>query len=75
MSEIEDDLRTTAEAVIADAGLLQAIEQEKLALDADDPRLPVLSKEAMDTAVRLHVEVSMERELAAEASGRGPSVD
>ena len=74
MSEIGDDLRTTAEAIVADAELLQAIEQEELALDADDPRLSALAEEAVEVAERLRAEVAMERELAAEADTRAPDV-
>jgi hypothetical protein len=66
MSEIEDDLRTTAEAIKADATRVQDIEQRKLELDADDPRIPELAEEAEAVAERLLHEARIERALAAE---------
>jgi len=66
MSEIEDDLRTTAEAIKADATRVQEIEQRKLELDADDPRIPELAEEAVAVAERLLREARVERALAAE---------
>ena len=74
MSEIEDDLRTTAEAIKADATRVQEIEQQKLELDGDDPRIPELAEEAEDVAERLLDEARIERALAAEqadAEGAG----
>ena len=68
MSEIDDDLRTTAEAIIADAEQIKGIEQEKLSLDADDPSIPVLAEEAEAIAERVLHEATIERELAAEAA-------
>jgi hypothetical protein len=64
VTETEDDLRTTAEAIIADAETIKDIEKEKLDLDADDPRIPGLADQAEGVAKRLLQEASMERELA-----------
>ena len=74
MSEIEEDLRTTAEAIKADAARVQDIEEEKLELEADDPRIPELAHEAEAVAERLLQEAKVERALAAEQAaevGRG----
>ena len=43
MSELEHDMRATAESIAADAARLTGIEEEKADLDADDPRLVELS--------------------------------
>jgi len=50
----------------ADATRVQDIEQEKLQLDGDDPRIPELAEEAEVVAERLLREARMERALAAE---------
>ncbi len=46
MSDIQDDLRATAESIAADAEQLAAIETKKSKLDADDPRMIELSRES-----------------------------
>ena len=46
MSEVEEDLKATAEAITADARRLVAIEEEKQDLPPEDPLVPVLSAEA-----------------------------
>ena len=72
MTEIEDDLRTTAEAIIVDAEAIKDIEQEKLELDADDPRIPGLADQAEAVAKRLLQEAVVERELAATIASEVP---
>ena len=67
MSELENDLRATAEDIAADAARLAAIEDEKASLGADDPRLLELSAEGEEIARRLVPKTSAESELAAEA--------
>ena len=61
--ELEDDLRTTAATVKADAERLAHIEGEKERLPAGDPRALTLSREASDAAQRLAVETAIEEEL------------
>lgn len=46
MSERADDVRATADQLMADAEALQAIEAAKVALPDDDPRVVALSEEA-----------------------------
>ena len=65
MSEIEDDLRATAEAIISDAEKVKGIEQEKLDLPPGDARIPELADEAEEVAERILQEATVERELAA----------
>jgi len=72
LNEIEDDLRTTAEAIIVDAEAIKDIEQEKLDLDADDPRIAGLADEAEAVAKRLLQEATVERELAAALAREAP---
>jgi hypothetical protein len=67
VSELENDLRATAEDIAADAARLAEIEDEKGRLDADDPRLVELSVEGEALARRLVPKTAAESELAAEA--------
>ena len=53
VSELENDLRATAEDIAADATRLAAIEEEKAGLETDDPRLVELSAEGEAIARRL----------------------
>ena len=66
MSELENDLRATAEDIAADAARLAAIEDEKAQLGTDDPRLVELSAEGEEIARRLVPKTAAESELAAE---------
>ncbi len=68
MSDLESDLKTTAESVRADAARLEAIEVEKLQLDPSDPEMLALSHEAESLARRILPETVAQRELATEAS-------
>ena len=46
MSETEDDLRTTAQSIAADAERLKQVEEAKTELAIDDPRLGDLTEKA-----------------------------
>ena len=67
MSDLENDLRATAEDIAADAARLTEIENEKTRLGADDPRLVELSAESQAIARRLVPKTAAERELAEDA--------
>ena len=67
MSELEDDLHATADSITADAERLAAIEVEKEALEADDPRMIELSAESERLAGGLVPKTSAETQLAKEA--------
>ncbi len=67
MSELENDLRATAEDIAADAARLTEIEVEKTRLGSDDPRLLELSAEGEAIARRLVPKTAAETELAIEA--------
>ena len=68
MNELDEDIKATAGAIQADAATITAIEDEKIALDADDPRVEDLSTEAVAVATRLVEEARVERELVVEAA-------
>ena len=80
MSEVEDDLKATAEAITVDALRLVAIEEEKLGLDPKDPMIPLLSEESRTISQRLVVQTAVEDELATtlaqdDGSGMSPADD
>ncbi len=68
MSEIDDDLKATADAAAEDARRLMELEQEKGQLAADDPRLTTLSEEARVLGERLAQVTDIEHQLALMAS-------
>ncbi len=72
-SELDEDLRTTAEAIRADALRVGDIEEQKLALDADDPRLAVLAEEAEIVAERMLTGTRVERLLVEEHAASNAS--
>jgi hypothetical protein len=67
MSDLDDDLHVTADAIGADATRIQAIEQEKLTLDADDPRMVELSAESERLARAMVPKTKAESDIANEA--------
>lgn len=70
MSDLEDELRATAEDIAADASRLKQIEDEKANLDPADPRAQSLAEEGEAIARRLVPKTVAEREItdaAAEA--------
>ena len=46
MSDLDDDVRATAESIAADAERLKQIERAKTLLPADDPKVAELAREA-----------------------------
>lgn len=64
MPNLPDDLRSTAEAVRADADEIERLEAEKATLDPDDPRVSALSGRIERLANRLRAKASTERELS-----------
>jgi hypothetical protein len=67
MSDLEDDLRATADSIAGDADRLAAIEVEKQDLKVDDPRMVELSAESERLAARLMPKTSAELDLATKA--------
>lgn len=62
-SDLEGDLRATAEDIAADAATIKAIEEEKVKLDPEDPRLHELSASSERLARRLVPKTVAEREI------------
>jgi hypothetical protein len=75
MSELDDDLRATAEDIAADAAKLNRIETEKSGLEADDPRMVELSAESEQLARRIVPKAAAERKLADLAAEPDGSID
>jgi hypothetical protein len=67
MSDLDGELRATADDIAADAARLQEIEHEKTQLDAADPRVDELSAEGEQLARHLVPKATAEREIADEA--------
>jgi len=68
MPDIDDDIKTTADAIVQDAATITSIEEEKLQLDARDPRIAELSAQAVVVATRVLQEAKIELALVAEAN-------
>lgn len=68
LTELESDLRATAESVSVDAQRLQALEDVKADLAADDPRLVRIAEHAKRLADEISAKASAELSLAEEAS-------
>jgi hypothetical protein len=69
VSELEEDFRSTAEDIIADAAELKTIEKKKASLGPSDPRLVELSKAAEDLGEKIAAKTSVELALAKDATG------
>jgi hypothetical protein len=63
VSDTEEDLRATAEDIASDAARLTSVEEEKISLEVDDPRLPDLSAEAERLAKAILPKAAAERQL------------
>jgi len=62
-SDLEGDLRATAEDIAADAAQIKAIEEKKASLDADDPEVQVLAAKSEQLARQLVPKTVAEREI------------
>ena len=65
-TETEQDLRATADSIRADVGRLAALEDEKIDLSPEDPRVDRISDEAVTLADRIARETRVERQLGKE---------
>ena len=68
VSEDSEDLRATAEDLIEDSERVHEIEQEKLELPADDPRMVGLARESERIVRRMVPKAAVETELAEDSS-------
>jgi hypothetical protein len=62
----QQDLKATADSIRSDLGRLTDLENEKLALDAEDPVVDRLSDEAVELADRISRQTRAERQLSEE---------
>ena len=62
-SELEGDLKATAEDIAADAAQIKALEEEKTELDPEDPRVQELSAKSERLARQLVAKTVAEREI------------
>ena len=60
----EQDLRATTEAIRSDASRLAELEDAKLRLEPDDPRVDQMSEEAHSLATDIRDKSEAERELS-----------
>jgi type II secretory pathway component PulJ len=68
MSEVEEDLKSLAETLSAEAERLRRLQREMATLEADDPRLPALAEKTEALAHRLSTMTVVESELSAEVA-------
>jgi hypothetical protein len=73
MSETEDDLRATSDAIVTDIRRLAVLEEEKRPIDPADPRLIEVSARVVEVAARLHRESEAEHELSLDLKRRNRS--
>ena len=66
MTDANDDLRATSEAVRDDAQRLAELEATKLSLDSADPEVDRLSREIQQLVRTIDHKAAAERELAAQ---------
>jgi hypothetical protein len=66
MPDLEGDLQATAEDIAANAAELKAVEEEKVALEAEDPRVQELSVKGERLARQLVPKAIAEREITDE---------
>ena len=64
MSDIDDDLHATADAIAHDANAIQAIEEQKATLGADDPKVAMLSAESARLARKVVMNTAIETAIA-----------
>jgi hypothetical protein len=64
MSETEDDLRTTSDAVVSGIERLKALEEAKRGLEPEDPERLLISAEIAELGQHLEKATAAELELA-----------
>jgi hypothetical protein len=67
VSETEDDLRTTSDAVVAGTDKLKALEEEKRHLEPEDPARVQVAREIAEIGRRLEKATTAELELSEQA--------
>jgi hypothetical protein len=59
----QDDVRATADSLVADADRLDEVEATKAELDVDDPRLPGLAEEATRLTEKMAAKARIQERL------------
>ena len=67
--DLQSDIQATAEDIAADSDVLRDIETEKATLDATDPRVLELSKQAKSLVQVIAAKTAAQHELVLEANG------
>jgi hypothetical protein len=70
MSDVEDDLQTTSDVILADTDKLASLEKTKRNLDADDEERAKLSVEIARLGRRIERATAAETELAQQEAER-----
>lgn len=68
MSDIEEDIRSLSDDLVADAQRLASIEEQKSRLDANDPRMDELAQESERLARGMVPKTVAERRLTEEVA-------
>jgi hypothetical protein len=68
MSDVEDDLRTTSDTILAETAKLKDLEEHKRTLTADDEERVSLSAEIAGLGRRIERATAAESELAEQAA-------
>lgn len=71
MTRLSDDLKATADSIVADAEQLAAVEREKLRRDESDPALERLGQRARVLSDQISAKVAVEQVLT-ERRDNGP---
>ena len=71
MSDVEDDLRSTADSIAADSERLKQVEQAKTELPVDDPTLADLAAEATQLIDEMVAKATVQSSLVEEAGSGG----
>lgn len=75
MSELQDDLQATSDALLHDLERMRRLEEEKRALDPLDPRVAALSQEIEELSRRTQVTSTAEREIVEELQAQPANGD
>jgi len=66
MADPKEDLRATEESIRSDAARVKALEEEKMALDPEDPRVEDISRQVVQLTGGMDEKAKAERSLAEE---------
>lgn len=73
LTNLASDIKATGDDIARDAERVRRIEEEKVSLDADDPRLLELANESEATSAKMAVKAKIETALVQEAAQHASS--